>query len=390
MATRWIHRVLIVVYCCCVVSSTAHADNLAAADVVPLIPDKVYNKQSWANDVVAALHANGLPSDRSHVCGVLAIIGQESGFHANPGVKNLSRIARERLDAYASNVGPLGSMMVGQLLKGRARPNEPDFETRLKKVRTERDLDRLFRDILHYHETASPKTYAVANAIGGTLFSRRLQEMNPITTAGAMQVSVRFAHELANRSHSKRKRKRVKDEYEIREELYTQRGGVYYGTARLFGYVARYSSMAMRFADYNAGMYSSRNAALQEQVGVLAKTALALDGDLLVYDQHGEALPQDSRSLKTILRVCDRYAPELSEKAIRRDLSEEKTAAFEQTATYQAIKAAYQKTTGKRPVYARIPDVAIHSPKLAKEYSSAWFSRAVTGRYNRCMAGGNW
>ena len=82
-----------------------------------------------------------------------------------------------------------------------------------------------------------------------------IDDLNPVTTAGPMQVQVSFARGMSGLSDA-----------ETRELLYTRFGGVRFGTARLLGYAAAYDDVLYRFADYNAGMYSSRNAAFQEQL----------------------------------------------------------------------------------------------------------------------------
>src|SRR5437762_2359144 len=87
---------------------------------------------------------------------------------------------------------------------------------------------------------------AVADALAGKLFEvHSLTELNPIPTAGPMQVSVRFAEDWAREHHGQTAT--------VRDSLYTRQGGVYYGTARLFVHQAGYSRMLFRFADYNAG-----------------------------------------------------------------------------------------------------------------------------------------
>ena len=75
------------------------------------------------------------------------------------------------------------------------------------------------------------------------------------------------------------------DDYAVRDELYTRHGGMYYGVLQLLGYETGYDRKIYRFADFNAGRYSSRNAAFQKQIAVLSGQPLASDGDLLLYDK---------------------------------------------------------------------------------------------------------
>ena len=192
---------------------------------------------------------------------------------------------------------------------------------------------------------------------------------------------MRFAVE-----HSQEHSKDERPEAEVREELYTRAGGVRYGTARLLGYEAAYAQPLYRFADYNAGAYSSRNAALQAQVSELMRLPLTKDGDLLLYDAQGEPRDEDSRSLAALLAFRSRHAPELSERRVRRDVLLEKQARFEETDTWRAVKQTYERVLHKRPEYAQLPEVVIRSPKLSRERTTEWYARSVDQRFQRCMA----
>ena len=349
---------------------------MTVAEVTERIPEKVNDREGWATDVLAALEARALPADPETVCQVLAIIEQESGFQPDPPVPGLPKLLRTELEKKVEKLGPLGKPALHELLSGKAPGSKHTFEQRLGTLKTERDLDVLFRDILHFYEEKFPAPYKAIDLIGA-LFDASPEDFNPVTTVGSMQVSVRFAEELAAKER--------KEVSEVRDALYTRAGGVFYGTARLLTHQAAYSQPLFRFADYNAGVYASRNAALQEQVSELVKEPLTLDGDLLAYDKSGTPLNRDTKSLAAVLTFRVKFAPELSERRVRADVREEKTAEFEATETWRAIKRVWAQRKGADPPYARVPEVTLKSPKMSTDRSTAWFAKNVNARYQRCL-----
>jgi hypothetical protein len=353
------------------------APPLSRDQIAELIDKRAKDRPAWAQAVSDALTLTGQPVDPPSVCAVLAIIAQESTFQEDPVVPGLAKLVEARLERHRSKLGPLGRPVFARLLGGHSPTDPRSFEERLKKVRTERDLDRVFRDLLAHYEYSHPAAFEAATLAGRLFDLQSLAELNPITTAGPMQVSVHFAETWA-REHGG-------DPARVREALYTRAGGVLYGTARLFGHRAGYPKMIFRFADYNAGVYASRNAALQGQLSRLMNVPLARDGDLQRYEKDGSPSGDDSQTCKALLLFRARNAPQLSEDQVRADVGLEKSYAFEATATWRALQAAFTAKLG-RAEYAALPDVMLESPKIARKLSTAWFAESVDRRYQACLA----
>jgi hypothetical protein len=364
----------------CVTGGSANAPMLSVTEIARRLPARVKasEREGWARDIAAAITAVGREPTAERVCAVVAVIDQESGFKVDPEVPSLPQIVRAGLEKKLDALGPLSGVALKALLAGHAPGTRESFGKRIDRLRTERELDLLFRDIAATYKEEMPGPYVVASALSRLFGSGYLETLNPVTTAGSMQVKVGFARGLPeNRGLS---------DGDVRDVLYTRYGGVRAGTARLLDYEASYDDVVFRFADYNAGVFASRNAAFQSVLADLTGKRLALDGDLLAYEEDGDRRAEESESLKAMLAFGRSH--DMWEWTVRRNAGTEKEQDFEDTSLWEKARAAWQASHGKEPPYARIPEVALSSPKLSGRRSTAWFANAVKKRYTACRAAG--
>lgn len=333
------------------------ARTLSEREVASLIPARVRDRDDWSRDILRALSNQNLSASSDNVCAVLSVIQQESGYDPKPKTKNMMHVTERAMKGKFGTVGALGIRAALDAKLDSAR--KISYWQRIEKAKSEYDVDHALHD------------FSTRFGASGTY-----GKYDPFTTVGSMQVSVRFAQDQPMLQGQ--------GEWQIREFLYTRYGGMYFGTLRLLGYPAGYDKAIYRFADYNVGMYASRNVAVQQQVARLTGRRLALDGDLLRYGKNGAAVNEVGESEWAIVQVAGRYAPNLDSRAIRNDLLLEKTMAFENTKTYLAIKQAYQAKYGDAP-YARLPEIEIKSPKITSRFTTPQFARRVNKRYVDCL-----
>ena len=191
-----------------------------------------------------------------------------------------------------------------------------------------------------------------------------------------MQVSIAFAE-----AYSTEKPYPYPVSESVRHEVFTRRGGVYFGVAHLLDYPVPYARQIHRFADFNAGQYASRNAAFQQAVTQASGIPLTLDGDLLRYERGAPA--REPSSTELAVRVLARRM-DVTDDEIRRDLARGKGAGFEQSKVYQRVFALVD-TPGKPAPRAVVPIIPLSSPKITRPLTTEWFANRVQTRYEACL-----
>jgi hypothetical protein len=331
----------------------------------------------WASELLDALKQNDIAQSKENVCSVIATLAQESGFVANPSIPNLGKLSEKAVINKLNQIPVLGGQAEAFLYRYPTTNNS--FMQRIHRAKTERDLDLAYRDLINGLAQEYKLDFMLNNGFGRDL----IEGNNEIDTIGSMQVSVKFATEQA--AEMRGKPLALAEVYQLRDKLYTRKGGLYYGIMQLLAYDTGYNKKLFRFADFNAGRYASRNAAFQTAISILAGQPLATDGDLLMYDKEGQIVTTVSNSEAALQLIAQKYALKISDEQIRRDLILEKTLTFNTTSTYKTITGLYRKVKKVDPAYAVVPNITLHSPKTSQVLTTAKYANSVNGRYQRCI-----
>ncbi len=330
------------------------------ARVAAKLPPALAERGAWAADIHAAMESLQVELTDGNICAVVAVTEQESGFKVDPAVPNLAEAVWKEIDTQRERAGI--PKLVLQAALALPSTTGRSYRERLDAAKSERELSDIFEDF-----------------IGRVPLGRTfLEDRNPVRTGGPMQVSVAFA-----KTHAGARRYPYPISGSLREEVFTRRGGMYFGIAHLLDYPAGYDRYVYRFADFNAGHYASRNAAFQKALAEIAGTPLALDGDLLRYEK-GEpsAIPGHT---ETAARAIARRL-ELAPEQIRRDLELGRTREFEGTRLYKRVFTLADGTGSKPAARAVVPQIALTSAKFTRKLTTEWFANRVVERHRGCMA----
>ena len=337
------------------------SENLTPAEAHAFIdrslPRDLRDRTGWAADMYAGFTALAVEPSRANSCAVAAVIEQESGFQVDPVIPGLAAIAWREIDERAAGAG-VPSVLVHSVLQLDS-PTGRSYSDRIGSARTEKELSDVFDDFIG------------SVPMGRTLFA----EHNPIRTRGPMQVHILFAEKFAKEKTYPYPVKRS-----IADEVFSRRGGIYFGIAHLLHYNAPYDRYLYRFADFNAGQFASRNAAFQHAVSVMSGIRLVADGALL---------PPDSRfggsgaTEKAVRALGPRL--NLSDEAVHNSLETAKTESFEKTALYQRLFGLAEQIHGRPLPRALVPQIELHGPKLTRKLTTEWYANRVNERFERCL-----
>ncbi|NDJ56649.1 DUF1615 domain-containing protein [Enterobacteriaceae bacterium 4M9] len=324
-----------------------------AATVRQKMPASVKERDAWAQDIATAFASQKLAASEENVCSVLAVAAQESTYQSDPRVPGLSKIAWQEIYRRA------GKLYVPEFVVRTAlsitSPTGKSYAERLDNVKSEGELSAIFDDFIDMVP------------LGQKLFGN----LNPVRTGGPMQVSIAFAEQHTSGYP-------WKIDGTVRKEVFTRRGGMWFGIYHLLNYPANYSSPLYRFADFNAGWYASRNAAFQNAVSKATGVKLALDGDLVRYDSDEPGQTELAvRKLSSSLNMSD--------SEIHNALKKGDSLAFEKTSLYDAVYQLAEKRTGKRLAREMLPGITLESPKITRNLTTAWFAKRVDERRASCM-----
>lgn len=329
----------------------------ARALIVQLLPSTVSDRDGWAIDIYAAFAAQEIPPTPENICAVIGITEQESGFKVDPPVPGLAAIAWREIETRAAGVG-IPKSVVRTALRAPS-PDGRSFSQRIDAAKTERELSETFEDLIG------------ALPLGKTFLADR----NPVRTGGPMQVSIAFAEQYAaDRPYP------YPVDASLRREVFTRRGGMFFGVAHLLGYPASYDTPLYRFADFNAGHYASRNAAFQNALSLTSGIPLELDGDLVRIGGDADAPGSTELAARVLAKRL-----KMRDSAIREDLELGRTKDFEGTKLYKKVFALADQIEDRPVPRAVMPNIKLKSPKITRRLTTEWFASRVDQRYQRCL-----
>jgi Protein of unknown function (DUF1615) len=368
---------VILVFCTGPLRAETPVDINTTTHLIQTAEKTVIDAKGWALDLHDVLQLHELPQTRENICAAIAVIDQESNFKADPPVAGLGKLSENALREKFAKI-PIGGALALKWLENNPTP-QSSFMARIRNAKTERDLDLAYRSLVGY----ASQSASIDAVMRLGLLNKLIEDKNEIDTIGSMQVSVKFALDMA-------KQRRwlpmtLDDVYGVRDQLYTRHGGMYYGIKQLLGYDTGYNQKIFRFADFNAGRFASRNAAFQHVVAKLSGQRLSIDGDLLSYNKDGVALKTVTESEKAIRALSAKRRLGLTAADIRKDLLLEKRADFTATSLFTEIRNLYAVSTKSPAAFARVPEIALNSPKLSRSFSTKRFAESVNARYQACM-----
>lgn len=353
--------------------------------------------REWTESIYTAMTNNRIPPTPQNIAVSITLMQRESSFREDPSIPDTRLMYaryREKLerkiDALPSIFSPFRSQILGVVTSYEAR-YKADFLACKTESQVETLMTRVFTDL-----DADPtlQTLFATPFIGSQLKDYWKQETqsyrNPIQTYGAMQVNLDRARVILQE-----KGMTFANDAALKRYLYTRDGNLNVGFSLVGDGIREYldsgrGAIDHVFADYNAGPYACRNAAVQTSLNQLMGSHLDPDGDLLSYDKDGRPLATPSNTELQMRALRDRFHLGLTDAEIRRDLLKDKTDGFERTQLANLLETTYRTRLGTPPPKALIPAARTQSAdKWGQNFSVRDYVAGCKRTYSGVLRGVN-
>lgn len=348
----------------------------------------------WTDSLMWALEDLGIPTTKENVQLALILMHRESRMDTNPKMNVAPAFERKKNEMIARIKEHVPGETLQELLIGSVKDIFAKYEKEISEADTEVEV---YNALIQIHNDFLWESELARKLIPYDPIDERiatLQDEMRVNTLGVLQVNPN----MAIKYYAKEGRTLTQDT--AVDYLYTLSANLKVGFAIFFTALEEYLSLGFSreeatkfaFADYNGGMYSSRNAAFQKMLGDISGQDLTTDGDLLIYEHAGvldEGLIQGLEGGAN--RVSDRRSqteralmtvfPELDARA---QLLKEKAADFDDTDAFHLVIEAYRAKHERirQSELALVPDAddAGAGEKYGREFSAGQYTKEAMGQ----------
>ena len=306
-------------------------------------------QMDWINATIDAVERNRLPICKEALGLASCLVAMESGFRVDPLAVDPSR--EQDMSSALSRAEKEFEQKFGMLLRIPPVPRfyaayKEKYYNRLLGCKTEGEVEVIARKIAADLKGDSSRLPAVIRKV----IDKELDKLiHVVRTKGSMQLNfIRARQVMSERGESF-------TDSELSDYMYTLHGGLDAGVAALrpmfVQYAARYarpgdlSWLFLVGMDYHYGPFSSRNMMEQIRIRDLSGKKLALDGDLLHYDDQGAPADRVSDTCRAVAGIF----PSFGQPSILKGFVLEKDQHYIYTDVHRAILQAHSERFGATP-----------------------------------------
>jgi len=340
-------------------------------------------QDEWVKGIMAAVEMNGLPICKEILGLVASIVSIESGFHVDPPALDPSRgeTMQSLLDRAEKELQQkLGSVMSMPPVPQLYASYKAKYYPRLMACRTEGEIEVVARNMA---DQLKRDADSLPNFIKNIIHKEVDKVANVVKTKGSMQLSFGRARQVM------RDRGEEFTDQELSDYMYTLNGGLDVGVAALkpmfVQYAAHYSAagtLSWLFfvgMDYHYGPFTSRNVMEQIRIRDLSGRKIALDGDLLPYDEHGRPEDKDSETLQAVRCIF----PTVPRDAIYNAFLLEKDPHYIYSDLHRSIASQHRERFGETP-FAVIGELFTGNDTRIK-HGFAWKTRIYLNKLDKYL-----